>query len=103
MGACFSVVIVELGSGGCVGYIWKVGATGFPDYWTVRCKAKRCVEDDFKDFASSKWTMGLISAEVGKAVNGAVLVEEDDAISFGPVAFEMPLGQSTGNVEQAVR
>lgn len=60
-----------------VGYIWKVGATEFPDYWNVGCKAKRGAEDDFKDFGLSKWTMGLISAEVGKAVSGTGLVGED--------------------------
>lgn len=51
------MVIVELGSGGYVGYIWKVGTTGFPEYWNVRCKAKRDVEEDFKDFGSKKWTV----------------------------------------------
>lgn len=85
------MVTVELGSDGSVGCIWKVGATGFPDYWTVRCKAKRGVGDDFKDFGSSKRTVGLISVEVGKAMSGAVWVGEGDAVGSGLAAFEMPL------------
>lgn len=59
-----------------VGYIRKVGATEFPDYSNVSYKAKRDTED-FKNFGSGKCTMGLISAEVGKAMSGTGLVEQD--------------------------
>lgn len=56
------------------GYILQVNAIGFPDYWDVGCEKKRRGEDDFKDFGLSVGTMGLKSAEMGKAVGRAGLV-----------------------------
>lgn len=49
----------------------EVNVEGFPGYWVVGCERMRKVEDDFKESGLSNGTMGLISAEMGKAVNGA--------------------------------
>lgn len=53
------------------GHMLKVNAVGFPDSWDVECERKRKVEDDFRDFGLSNGTMGLISAEMRKAMSGA--------------------------------
>lgn len=55
------------------GYIFKLNAIEFPDYWDAGYERKRGVEDDFQDFGLSNGTMALASAEIGKAVSRAGL------------------------------
>lgn len=53
------------------GHMMKVNAEGFSGHWVVGCERMRKVEDNFKESGLSNGTMVLLSAEMGKAVNGA--------------------------------